>query len=169
MKGEELVRAPNFAVIVAMDRNNLIGKDNHLPWHITEDLAYFRRKTLDHNIVMGRNTWKSLGKPLELRTNIVLTRDQGFHIPGAIICHSIEEVLTYCGAHPTFVIGGAKIFDQFIPLVGKLYITRIEAEFAGDTYFPAYDEAEWELISFESVQTESGLNLSFNEYARKPV
>ncbi|MDP2173774.1 MAG: dihydrofolate reductase [Candidatus Cloacimonadaceae bacterium] len=167
MNGEVPGTVPNLAIIVAMDRNRLIGRENHLPWHIPEDLAYFRAKTLSHNVLMGRNTWHSLGKALERRTNIVLTRDTDFYMPGIIVCHSIGEAISFCAGDRTFVIGGAGIFAQFIPIVDKMYITRIDAEFAGDLYFPRYDEKDWKLLSYDTLQPESGYKLSFSEYSRE--
>ncbi|MBM4403802.1 MAG: dihydrofolate reductase [Candidatus Cloacimonetes bacterium] len=156
----------HLAIIVAMDRNHLIGKDNRLPWHIPEDLAYFRKVTLDHNVIIGKNTWLSLGKPLDRRTNIVLSRDPDFHPRGCIVCHDIRDVLSIVNEQTSFIIGGASVFQQFVPLVGKLYLTRIEAVFEGDVYFPDLDLNQWTLLSYETQTARSGFTLAFETYIR---
>ena len=158
---------PNLAIIVAMDSNRLIGKGNRLPWRIPEDLKYFRAKTLGHTVIMGKNTWQSLGKPLDQRTNVVLTHDLSLSLPGVVICHSLGETLGYIGVNEAFVIGGAEIFRLFLPLASRLFITHIEAQLNGDTYFPDYDPNKWEMVFYEKVTSETGYKLSFNEYRRK--
>ncbi|HNX36796.1 MAG TPA: dihydrofolate reductase [Candidatus Cloacimonadota bacterium] len=158
---------PNLAIIVAMDSNRLIGKGNRLPWRIPEDLKYFRAKTLGHTVIMGKNTWQSLGKPLDQRTNVVLTHDLSLSLPGVVICHSLGEILEYIGVNEAFVIGGAEIFRLFLPLASRLFITHIEAQLNGDTYFPDYDPNQWEMVFYEKVTSETGYKLSFNEYRRK--
>ena len=156
----------NLAIIVAYDRNRLIGKEMHLPWKIPEDLAYFRSKTLGHKILMGKRTYFSLGKPLDQRTNLILSSDEDLFVPGCIMCRSIPEALEHIGDDTCFIIGGAAIFRQFLPLVGKLHITRIEYEFEGDTWFPEYDPGEWNCLYFEQMTTKDGYHISFNEYIR---
>lgn len=157
---------PNYSIIAALDRNRLIGMDNKLPWRIPEDLAYFRAKTLNHTVIMGRKTWISLGKALDLRTNIVLTRDHSLVYPGIIVVHDITELENYLEEEENFIIGGASIFNQFLPLANRLYLTRIEAEFTGDTYFPDCEEEDWELNFFEQKTSSNGYIISFNEYKR---
>ncbi|HRY83937.1 MAG TPA: dihydrofolate reductase [Candidatus Cloacimonadota bacterium] len=157
-----------LSIIVAMDQNRLIGKDNKLPWRIPEDLAYFRKTTLGHNVIMGKNTWLSLGKALDQRTNIVLSGDPHFDIPGLILVRSLSELEEHLGSQESFIIGGASLFSQFLPVATKLHITRIEARFEGDTWFPDYAEAEWKQVFYERIETSEGLTLSFNEYIRKP-
>lgn len=152
--------------IVAMDQNRLIGKDNHLPWRIPEDMAYFKKTTLGHNVVMGRKTWLTMGKPLEQRTNIVLSRDRSFQPPGIIVAHDLSELEGLLGAQESFIIGGANIFEQFMPYITKLYLTKIEANYTGDTWFPAHDESQWELDFYEHIISKRGVSLSFNEYKR---
>ncbi|MEF3695335.1 MAG: dihydrofolate reductase [Candidatus Cloacimonadota bacterium] len=162
---------PDYSIIVAMDRKRLIGANNRMPWRIPEDLAFFRKTTLGHNVIMGRRTWLSLGKALDERTNIVLTTDPGFSYPGVIVQHSLEELESWLSAqqcpHENFVIGGARVFAQFLPLVQRMYITRINHEFTGDTYFPDYNEDDWLLTSYETLLTSSGYDLSFNLYERR--
>ncbi|MGD6777487.1 dihydrofolate reductase [Sutcliffiella horikoshii] len=138
-----------ISIIVATDRNNLIGKDNDLPWRIPTDLAYFKKVTMGSTIVMGRKTYESIGKPLPYRRNIILSR-QDFHAEGCETLHSLEEVqqLNKDGEE-LFIIGGAHIFKEALPIADFLYLTYIDEEFVGDTYFPEINEQDWELLSSE--------------------
>ncbi|WP_010193820.1 dihydrofolate reductase [Bacillus sp. m3-13] len=138
-----------ISIIVATDRNNLIGKDNDLPWRIPADLAYFKKVTMGSIIVMGRKTYESIGKPLPYRRNIILSR-QDFHAEGCETLHSLEEVqqLNKDGEE-LFIIGGAHIFKEALPIADFLYLTYIDEEFVGDTYFPEINEQDWELLSSE--------------------
>lgn len=160
---------PNISLIAAMDRNRLIGSKNRMPWKIPEDLAYFRKKTLGHTVIMGKNTWLSLGSTLDQRTNIVMTRDTTFSVPGVIVCNEITDVFGHCGDEECFVIGGAQIFKLFLPLAQTLYITKIEAEFEGDTYFPALRQKDWETVFFEVLESKTGYTLQFHTYKRRSV
>ncbi|MGD6781194.1 dihydrofolate reductase [Sutcliffiella horikoshii] len=138
-----------ISIIVATDRNNLIGKDNDLPWRIPADLAYFKKVTMGSTIVMGRKTYESIGKPLPYRRNIILSR-QDFHAEGCETLHSLEEVqqLNKDGEE-LFIIGGAHIFKEALPIADFLYLTYIDEEFVGDTYFPEINEQDWKLLSSE--------------------
>lgn len=140
-----------LSFIVAMDKNRLIGRDNDLPWRLPADLAYFKKVTINHPIIMGRKTFDSIGKPLPKRENIVVTRDPNFAHEGCTVLHSIDEVRAFAKAREeeVFCIGGAHIFEQTYPYADKLYITLIEEEFEGDTYFPEINKADWQLISKE--------------------
>jgi dihydrofolate reductase len=157
----------NLSIIAAVGKNNVIGDGKRMPWNIPEDLAYFRLKTLGHNVIMGKKTWLSIGKPLDDRTNIVLSADLSFSYPGVIVCHSLEIALSYCGVDESFVIGGASIFEQFMPHVNKLYLTKIDGDFEGDRFFPQIDFSLWDQIYFEQQETQSGYTISFNEYLLK--
>ncbi|KPB06577.1 dihydrofolate reductase [Bacillus sp. CHD6a] len=138
-----------ISIIVATDKNNLIGKDNDLPWRIPADLAYFKQVTLGNTIVMGRKTYESIGKPLPNRRNIVLSR-QDYHADGCETLHSLEEVVSMDEeGKELFIIGGAHIFKEALPFADFLYLTFIDEEFEGDTYFPEVKENDWELISSE--------------------
>ncbi len=164
--GQGTLTNPPISLIAAIDRNNLIGRENRMPWHITDDLKYFRSKTLGHTILMGKNTWLSLGRTLDQRVNIILTRDRELTVPGAIVCHSLTDCLHHCSQQECFVIGGAQVFQLFLPFASKLYLTRIDAEFEGDTYFPAFDPKQWELVFYESKISAAGYNLAYTEYQR---
>ncbi|GGE39440.1 dihydrofolate reductase [Pullulanibacillus camelliae] len=136
-----------MAFLVAMDRNGLIGKENALPWHLPADLRYFKRVTMGHPIVMGRKTFESIGKPLPGRQNIILTHNTEYSAEGCKVFHHPEEIMMYLTDTPLwFVIGGAGVFKSFSPFVDQLYLTRIHAEFTGDTYFD-FNPADWQLVS----------------------
>lgn len=157
----------NISIIAALDINGLIGKANHLPWKIKEDLEYFRNTTMGHPVVMGKKTWLSIGKPLDGRINIILTRDINFSIPGCIIANSIQQVLEDFSDQELFVIGGEEVFRQFLPFTNKIYLSRIKQAFDGDTYFPEVDWSEWEIVFYEQKTTEAGYDISFEKWDRK--
>ncbi len=138
-----------ISLIVAMDQNRLIGKENDLPWRLPEDLKYFKRITTSHTIVMGRKTFESIGRPLPNRENVVLTRQKDYQQEGATVSHSVEELeaLDAEKKDELFVIGGATLYEQTLDVANRLYITHIEESFEGDTNFPAIDLSEWKVIS----------------------
>jgi len=140
-----------ISFIVAMDESRVIGKDNQLPWHLPEDLKFFKRTTMGHAIAMGRKTHESIGRALPGRENIVITRQLDYKSHDVTVFYSIEEFVKYCGNQndEIFVIGGAEIFKETFEYADRLYITHIEEEFEGDTYFPEFNEREWELVSSE--------------------
>ncbi|MDR2894226.1 MAG: dihydrofolate reductase [Alistipes sp.] len=134
-------------IIVATAKDGVIGLGGKMPWHIAEDLQYFKRVTLGHTVVMGRKTFESLGRPLPGRTNVVITRNESFAPAGVEVAHSLEEA---AHNHPdAFIIGGADIYRQALPLAGELYITHIDADYEGDTRFPEWNPAEWIPVSSE--------------------
>ncbi len=141
----------SLSIVVAMDENRLIGKDNKLPWHLPADLAYFKKITTGKSIVMGRKTYDSIGRPLPNRRNIVISRNSKTLITGCEVLTSIDEVLsTTKDEDEVMIIGGASLCEQLLPQVSRLYITKIEGEFDGDVYFPEYDESDWHQVSYES-------------------
>lgn len=157
-----------LSMIVAKDKNGVIGKDNELIWHIPEDLAHFKKNTLGKTIVMGRKTYESIGKALPGRQNIVLTRDGSFIKNDIYVMRSVQEVLSLLGkGDEVVIIGGDSIYKQFIDYADMLYVTEIDKEFEGDTFFPE--------ISRDWVRTKSqegkdsgkdGYNYFFNEYKK---
>jgi dihydrofolate reductase len=161
-----LPELPAISIISAVDKNFLIGNSNHLPWQIKEDLQYFRQKTLGHPVIMGKQTWLSLGKPLDGRTNIILTHDRELGIPGCIVSHSISAALSAIGQEEVFVIGGANVFAQFLPIASRLYLTRINHAFTGDTYFPAINWSDWQISAYETATTSSGYDIAFEIWQR---
>ncbi|PLS16262.1 dihydrofolate reductase [Bacillus sp. M6-12] len=138
-----------ISLLLAMDKNRLIGKENQLPWHLPADLKYFKEVTMGHPIVMGRKTFESIGRILPGRENVIVTRNKNFEADGCAVLHSANEIKEYADRHEgeVFVIGGAEIFKAVLPVTNRLYITEIKEEFEGDTFFPPVNEREWELIS----------------------
>jgi dihydrofolate reductase len=140
-----------ISFIVAMDKNRVIGNKNRLPWHLPADLQYFKRVTMGHPVIMGRKTYESIGRPLPGRENIILTRDENYTVDGCTVLHSVSDIkeLEKQNNDELFVIGGAEIFKETFTIANRLYITMIEEEFEGDTYFPNFDKNEWVLVSKE--------------------
>ena len=139
-----------ISLIVAMDRNGVIGADGALPWHLPADLRHFRAVTMGKPIVMGRRTHESIGRPLPGRENIVLTRDRDYGSAGCTVLHSLDEVTQHCaGSGEIMIMGGADIYAQALPLAERIYLTRVQAAVDGDTYFPELDARQWRAISRE--------------------
>lgn len=155
--------------IVAVGKNNVIGKDNKLPWRLPEDLKYFKKTTLDKTMIMGRKTFESLPGILPGRNHVVLTR-KGINTehPQVSSIGSVKEVLTKFKNEEVFVIGGSDIFKQFLPYVDKLFITNIDEDFEGDTYFPEINLDNWELKSYvKGIKDEKNpYDYSFKVYKR---
>lgn len=133
-------------IIVAAAENNAIGKDNQLLWHLPDDMKFFKQTTSGFTVIMGRKTFESFGKPLRNRRNIVITRQADYHAKGTETVHSLEAALERCSEEDrVFIIGGAEIYRQALPLTDELYLTRVHAAPEGDTYFPEVDLHSWEL------------------------
>ena len=136
-----------LSLLVAADEGNVIGKNNQLPWHLPNDLKYFKNLTWGLPIVMGRKTYESIGKPLPGRTNIVITRNKNYTAEGIMVVHTIDEALNVAqekGAHEIFVIGGAEIFNSVFKNANRIYLTRIHHRFEGDVFFPELHK-DWTL------------------------
>jgi dihydrofolate reductase len=136
-----------IALVVAMSRNRVIGRDNALPWHAPEDLRHFRQLTTGRAVIMGRKTYESIGKALPERLNIVVTRDRGFHAPGVVNAYTLDEALRLAeesrlGAE-TMVIGGAQIFALVLPVADRIYLTELDIEVEGDTFLPPLAPGHW--------------------------
>lgn len=134
-----------------MDRNQLIGADNDLPWHLPKDLQFFKQKTTGNTIVMGRKTFESIGRVLPNRKNIVLTRNKNLTFPeGVEVIHDVKEIEAWQKKHPQdelFIIGGGNLIKQMLPAADRMYITWIDHRFEGDVFFPAFSDEEWALTS----------------------
>jgi dihydrofolate reductase len=140
----------HISLIAAMDEERLIGANNSLPWRLPADMQWFRRQTMGKPILMGRNTFASIGKPLPGRQNIVLSRNHGLHIEGCSIIHSLEDLEKAAGAvDEVMVIGGGEVYDLTLPRADRLYLTTIAATFEGDAWFPDINEAEWREVFLE--------------------
>lgn len=139
-------------IIVAVAEGGVIGGDNRLLWHISEDLRHFKAITSGHPVVMGRKTFESLGRPLPNRENVVITRSD-IEIEGCRVVHSLEEALSlYKPQDQVFIIGGAQIYGEAMPLADRFYLTRVEHSYEGDTLYPEWDESEWECVSRERME-----------------
>ena len=171
-----------LSLIAAIARNRAIGKDGQLLWQLPEDMRHFREITSGKPLIMGRKTWESLPekfRPLPGRLNIVVSRNPQYHAAGAVLSASLEDALQQAarlapGAAEVFVIGGAELYRQALPLADRLYLTEIDADFVGDTFFPTLNPAQWQKTSRQTIPPASGTNdgrtftLAFVEYQRKP-
>lgn len=146
----------NYSIIAAVSDNNVIGKNGQLPWHLKTDLQRFKKLTENHVIIMGRNCFNSIGKPLPDRTNIVISRNQDLDIPGCVVRPSLQYAADYANSRndsTPFIIGGGIVYKQAINLVNYIYLTRVHAIIDdGDTFFPELNMAEWETVSSENIQ-----------------
>jgi len=158
-----------ITLIVAAAENNAIGKNNQMPWHLPNDFKYFKKNTLEHSVVMGRKTFESIGKPLPERRNIVLTRDLKYANQEVDVANSIQEVITYCrDEREIFIIGGAEVYKQALPLANKILLTRVHTTIDGDAYFPELLDHQWKLISAEKHQKDEkhAFDYTFEVYER---
>jgi dihydrofolate reductase len=149
-----------LSLIVAVSRNGVIGLNNQLPWHLPEDLKYFKSVTMGKPIVMGRKTYDSIGRPLPGRTNIVITRDPAWHAPGVEVAQSLEAALALgkkaceaAGAEEIMVIGGEQIYRMCIENADRLYLTQVDAEVEGDAFFPGIDLNAWHQVDMKLPAT----------------
>ena len=155
-----------LAMIAALARNRVISLDNQMPWHLPADLRHFKTMTLGKPIIMGRKTWDFLGRPLPGRLNIVVTRDTGFVAEGASVAHSLETARGLCPAGSTaWVIGGAQIYAQALPLAREVVVTEIAQDFEGDAFAPVLG-GEWREAARDEQVSASGLPFAFVTYRR---
>ena len=154
-------------IIVATSRNRVIGNDNTLIWHLPADLKNFKRLTTGSAIIMGRKTYESIGKPLPNRRNIIITRDENYKVDNCEIVNSLEEALLICFEN-CFIIGGGEIYKQVLPIADEIYLTLIDEDFEGDTYFPEIKEEEWFEVSKEYFEPDekNKHKYSFIKYER---
>ena len=157
-----------LTLIVATDRNNGIGVNNTLPWRLPEDLAFFKRLTSGHAIIMGRKTFDAIGRPLPNRRNIVVTRNPAWEHAGVETTNSLDQAAAIAGEGEVFIIGGAQIYRDAINHADRLIVTEIDAAFACDAFFPEVDPAQWQTESRETHHSESnGWDYSFVMYRRR--
>ena len=159
-----------LGLIYARSRNGVIGKAGTLPWHLPEDMAHFKQVTAGCPVIMGRKTWDSLParfRPLPGRTNIVVTRQPDWQAPGATHAASLPEAIALCAGEPrAWVIGGAEIYAQALPLADTAEITEIDADFDGDAFAPAM-RPEWREVARRRGRSAEGLEYSFVTYRKK--
>ena len=146
-----------LSLICAMDENMVIGKNNSLPWHLPEDLQYFKRTTMGRCIIMGRKTFESIGRPLPGRTNIIVTRRREYEVENARVVDCLTDAIELAetvsfidASDEAFVIGGAELYKHALPFVDRMHLTIVHAEVDGDTFFPDFDVEEWEEVSKEN-------------------
>lgn len=142
-----------LSAIVAISKNRAIGKDNQIPWYLPNDLKWFKKNTMYRHIIMGRNTWESLGRLLPKREHVVITRDMFYAATGCLIAHSIQEAIDLAelnGEQEAFIIGGGKIYEQTHAQWDKLYLTEVDLECEGDVFFPELNLDEWK-TTFEET------------------
>ncbi len=150
-----------ISIIVAASTNNVIGAAGKLPWRLSDDLKRFKALTMGKPIVMGRLTWESIGRPLPGRQNIVVTRQPRFKAQDCEVVESPAAALRAAGgAEETMIIGGGQIYELFLPKAGRVYMTRVHADVAGDAFFPELDERDWVLVARESHEADD-----VNQYA----
>ena len=160
---------PPISMIVARSRNLVIGKENKIPWKISADLQFFKKVTMGYPIIMGRKTWESIGRPLPGRRNIVVSRNTSYSAVGAELVSSLEQALDSLKEFKrVFVIGGQQLFNQAFPLADELFITEIELQVDGDTYFEIPDPSDWQEI--DRVQEKEGeIEFAYVTLRRKAV
>ncbi|PEK99878.1 dihydrofolate reductase [Bacillus sp. AFS017336] len=153
-----------IAALVAMSENNVIGLNNEMPWHLPQELAYFKKVTTGHTIIMGRKTFDSIGRPLPKRENVIVTRQKDFHPDGVTV---INDVISYLEDHKNedlFIIGGAEIFNLTFPYLDTLYITEIEHNFEGDTFFQNFLKGDWNVKSVSEVQIDEKSEIKYRYF-----
>lgn len=144
-----------LSIIVAMDRNRVIGKDDTLPWHISADLKNFKKITMGKPIVMGRKTHESIGRPLPGRENIIITRDKTYQAEGCTVLHSIDEIFEHCkDVEEVMITGGSEIYKHTLDQATRLYLTEVHTEVEGDTFFPEFDRKQWNEVSREEFDSD---------------
>jgi len=156
-----------ISIIVAMSENSVIGLNNQLPWHISEDLKNFKKTTLNHCVIMGRKTYESIGKPLKDRRNIVISRSKSLLIDGVEVVNSLDKAISIVDdSSEIFIIGGEQIYTISLPIATHLYVTKVNGDYNGDAFFPDYIQDEWNEISREDLISESNLKFSFLKYEK---
>ena len=138
------------ALVVAMARNGVIGRNNQLPWRLPADLAFFKRVTMGHPVIMGRRTYESIGKPLPGRLNIVVSANPDYRARGCTVVHSMREAYAAAGDAPEVsIIGGSAIFEAALPEADVIYLTEVGADVEGDVFFPPFDRTQWRETELE--------------------
>ncbi|MGE7988035.1 dihydrofolate reductase [Lysinibacillus fusiformis] len=157
-----------ISLIVAHDDNQVIGYNNGMPWHLPGDLQYFKNKTMGKPMIMGRKTFESIGRPLPGRHNIVITRDENYHAEGIETVTSLEEAIAIAGdVEEIMIIGGEQIFRLSMEMADRLYITKINHSFQGDTFFPSYAEDFVEVSAEQPETASAGYTFQYQIFERK--
>lgn len=159
-----------LALIVAAAENGVIGVEGRLPWRLSADLKRFQSLTLGHHLIMGRKTFESIGRLLPGRITVIVTRQNDFHFAGAKVVGSIDEALHLVASDTQpFVVGGAEIYAQFLPLISTIYLTRVHTAISGDTFLPEFDLQQWNLVDSVRFQADAknDFDYTFETYHRK--
>ncbi|MFK7933124.1 MAG: dihydrofolate reductase [Saprospiraceae bacterium] len=163
-----------ISTIVAVAQNNVIGRDNDIPWYLPADLKYFKKTTLGHHIIMGRKCFQSIGRPLPKRTNVIVTRNPFFVVSNALVVNSIEEGIEIArqnGEEEVFIIGGGQIYDLSQSLWDRIYLTEVDLQVDGDIFFPTIDSADWKEVSCEAHEADekNKYNYVFKVFERSAI
>jgi len=158
------------SLIAAVAENGVIGKDNDLIWHLPADMAFFKATTLEHHVIMGRKNYESIPhkyRPLANRTNVIITRNKEFTAEDCIVFHSLKEGIDHAvrsGDEEPFVIGGGQIYELALKenLIDRMYLTHVHGSFEGDTFFPEFDESDWNLVSVKSYPADESNPIPFS-------
>ena len=163
--------AARISIVVAMGKNRVIGAAGGIPWKLPNELQLFKRVTMGHHIIMGRKTWESIGRLLPGRTTVIVTRQRGYTVPGAVVVNSLTAAMAQCaGDDEVFVVGGGELYREALPLSNRLYLTVVDAAPAGDTLMPEINYAQWREISSEqhAVDEKHAHSYRFCVYERLP-
>jgi dihydrofolate reductase len=145
-----------------MARNRVIGANGRIPWHLPNELKLFKRVTMGHHIIMGRKTFEAISRLLPGRTTVIVTRQPAYAVPGAVVAHTLDAAIRACADDgEIFVIGGGELYHEALPLAGRIYLTMVDAEPAGDTYMPAIDPEEWRELSSEAFAADERHRFGF--------
>ncbi|TAM90070.1 MAG: dihydrofolate reductase [Candidimonas sp.] len=159
---------PHITIIVAYAENRVIGRGNAMPWHLAGDLAHFKRTTMGQPIIMGRNTWDSLGRPLPGRRNLVVSRNAQRRVDGAELYPSVAAAIASCReTHTVFIIGGAQVYADTVPMADEIIATEIHATIPGDAFFPPLAPSQWEEVERQPQAPEHGLTFDIVLYRRR--
>ena len=161
---------PHPTLVVAVAHRGVIGRDNTLPWRLPEDLKHFKATTTGHTLVMGRRTFESIGRPLPGRRTIVLSRDPGWHAEGTLRAGSLEEALALAAREPfgdVFVVGGAQVYRDALPMAARAIVTEIDLEVDGDAFFAPLDPSAWQAVRRDARVSSTGLRFAIVEYRRR--
>ncbi len=146
-----------------MASNHVIGLNNQMPWHLSADLKKFKIITMGSPILMGRKTYESIGRPLPGRTNIIISRNLHYQQKGCLVVNSIEKAIASCQNNSeVFVIGGASLYKSILPMADTLYLTQINKDFEGDTFFPEIDKKKWNLVEREDVNNDPSVDFTYS-------
>jgi dihydrofolate reductase len=153
-----------ISLIVAMASNRAIGLNNQMPWHLSADLKRFKQITMGHPIIMGRLTFEAVGRSLPGRTNIIVSRNPAYLAGGCVVVDSVDAAIHYgCRlADEVFIIGGSTLYEATLPIADTLYITQINQDFEGDTFFPDFDRNNWSEVEREDVADDVKVNFTYS-------